>query len=213
MNRLQNTFLLLMGFQFSGCAHHYFYAPEIKGQAVKYERGSGVIYSIPVKIPRVKMNLMSLGVVKTKLGNSATSEGPALLMRAYFVRTTDDVPCIPILINPSEFELSFQKYQLTPTLKTQIELSCEKSQAIEFLYPLPPTISTNQDLESFFIDWKVYLKLEKIVAHQKARFNLEDSSSQPQISPGAFMDADATPYSRSQKLQFFWQPYEIQRAK
>ena len=44
-----------------GCAHSYYYTPEIAGDGAMSSKG-GIVYSIPVGAPHYKMKVASLGI-------------------------------------------------------------------------------------------------------------------------------------------------------
>jgi hypothetical protein len=154
----------------SGCAHSYFYLPEITGKGAIYGNG-GIVYSVPPESPALKMKIVSVG----------TNDKGEMLIRMYFVRSAK--PSTLETMDPKEQTLVLNKMELQPIRvhantkkKPLIELAEENKQAVELVYQLPRG-RTEKNVENFLLRWKIGYGVNQ-TEEQTARFDRHDSAPQ-----------------------------------
>lgn len=182
----------------------------------------GIVYRIPPTSPKIKMKLVSLGVVKApKEMKTLVPNGIRLLqIRMYFVRVEKNLKnastttqLAPESLIPSELsvELSDGK-PIRPVLihasfprapdKDLIPLTTAHKQAIELFFPLPRGIQGSEDIQSFHFHWALHYDSDKSET-QIARFDREDSA--PQQGAEMFPWDPDYPYDESPVLPPGWE--------
>ncbi len=177
-----------------GCSHS-FYTAEVAGEGAKADIKThvGVVYLIPPESSQLKMKIVSLGISKNE------QKTPELRIRLYFARKTVSGKDPGVRRNQKleYFDPKEQSIILTaggekiypsrifgnPDKKPLISLQPNQKQIIELLFPLPPKIKSNEDLESFSFSWKIHYTPHKF-EEQVTRFDRQD---QGPINNAAFM--------------------------
>jgi hypothetical protein len=182
----------------SGCAHSYYYVPEISGDGAVFGR-NGVIYSIPPQQPDFKMKLVSMGMQKAPAAANAPEGTKMIQIRMYIVRP--DSKSVPAFIDPKEQVLIFTNgAEVRPTFvhartvkKPVVELSDSKKQAIEFFFPMALATKDASYVQFFSLRWKIHYgnKAEQ----QVVRFDRQDS--RPQQGAEMFPGDPLYPYDEA----------------
>jgi hypothetical protein len=177
MRRYLKLVALSFGFLgLAGCAHSYYYVPEIAGNGATFTRG-GVLYVIPPESPRLRMKLVSLGV-KTN-----PEQQKILHIRMYFVRLSSattpeylDVTDQSLILPSSSNPISPSKVHANTKQRPNIELANVDKQVIELLFPLPQGSAGANSFQSFLLKWKIHYdgKFEE----QTTRFDRQDMAPQ-----------------------------------
>lgn len=196
----------------SGCAHSYYYTPEIAGDGARVGHG-GIVYQIPPASPKIKVKLVSLGVVKPpKEAKAQLPAGTRLLqIRMYFVRVDSKLATESLIPSELSVELSDGK-AIKPALihasfprapdQDLIPLTAAHKQAVEVFFPLPHGIHGNEDIQSFHFQWTLHYDSNKVET-QLARFDREDSA--PQQGAEMFPWDSDYPYDESPVLPPGWE--------
>jgi hypothetical protein len=160
----------------AGCAHSYYYVPEIAGNGATFTRG-GVLYVIPPDAPKLRMKLVSLGVKTTK------EQKKILHIRMYFVRLSSsttpeylDVLEQSLVLPSSSNPINPTKVHANTKQRPIIELANTDKQAIEFLFELPQGSAGANSFQSFLFRWKVHY--DGKVEEQTTRFDRQDMAPQ-----------------------------------
>ena len=98
-----------------GCAHSFYYLPEIKGEGATHGRKGGVVYAIPpAGQPELTMRIRSLGIHKTK-------KAQMLGIRMTFLRPngTQGVASLHETIDPNATDLEAERLRIETILKEQ----------------------------------------------------------------------------------------------
>jgi len=182
----------------AGCAHHYYYLPEIAGDGAISGHG-GVVYSIPPKESVIKMKLVSLGIENAPKEAHAPPDSKMIQIRMYFLRTSG--ASVPVFVDPKEQTVTLTNgVELHPSLvhartqkKPAVELSDAKKQAIEFFFPLANVANGASFIQFFSLRWRVHYGTTS--EEQVVRFDREDS--RPQQGAELFPGDPLYPYDES----------------
>jgi hypothetical protein len=172
----------------SGCAHNYFYTPEVSGAGAMSRKG-GVIYSVPPSQPEVKIKVMSNGVIKKPEDLPADIRAKMdrhermVEVRLFFVRmpgvnsSSDFV--IPseqhvLLRDTDEIGATFARATVSKT--SRIELTSKnRKQGIALFFPLPDAVQDDNELQFFKFKWTLHYGDGK-TEQQTLRFDRQDSA-------------------------------------
>ena len=174
---LASTLLML-----SGCAHSYYYTPEIAGEGARVGRG-GVVIEIPPKDPAIKLKLLSLGV--TTPPREPHNGAKALQIRMLFVRTPKGADT-PVSVDTADLKLAplGDDDGILPGLVhaashqgSIVELGPMAKQAVDVWFPLPRASRGAADIQYFTLRWKIHYGAN-LAEEQVTRFDRQDSRSQ-----------------------------------
>jgi hypothetical protein len=216
--------LLLLGS--SGCAHRYYYVPEISGEGARVGRG-GIVYEIPPGSPQIKMKLASLGVVKPPKDSNAPANAHLLQIRMYFKRVTGAPQATASTLdvggeslNPSELSITLSNgHEIKPVLIHAayregglIRLATTTKQVIELFFPLPSGVQEAGDIQSFHFRWTLHYDSEKSET-RTARFDRGDAA--PEQGAEMFPWDPDYPFDESPVLPpgwemvpwYWWEPF------
>ncbi len=161
-------YILTLQFCIFGCAHNPTYTPEIGAIGTRFQHG-GVVYSIPVDHPVLKMKLVTAGVTSDNM----------LSIRVYFVRKGPPQGEymisneLAVVLPDSEKEIGPNRIHASGRGRPMIRLAELPKQAIELLFPLPEGPKSYPYLT---FKWKIHYFQsgeEKVLA-QSDRFDLND---------------------------------------
>jgi hypothetical protein len=193
-----NKFIMLSLLFVMACASKPSFSPEISGAGGKYSPG-GVVYSIPVKHPVIKMKLINLGIDKDN----------NLLVRMYFLRKDEsaseylDPREQAIILPDSKTEILPTKVHASVEGKPLIKLSDATKQSVEFLFPLP---KGGHQYPYIKLNWKLhYLQLasEQTMAETE-RFDLVQKDDKDQKGVGSYYGDLEFPYGGYAPLPAEW---------
>jgi hypothetical protein len=171
--------ILVMG-AFSGCAHSFYYSPEVAGKGATESRSRSVDFAIPPSTePELKFRIRSLGTEKVKDQNM-------FVVRMAFARpknlSAKKANAREYMV-PAEQTIQLglgNKSQIKPAfIRTKarkdnvIELTGVQSEAIDLLYPLPKGNSGTKDIERILFHWSLHYGNNKKEA-QVTRFDRYD---------------------------------------
>jgi hypothetical protein len=190
MKTFRNALALSLLLALSGCAHSYYYLPEIAGEGAMQGNKGSVTYSIPPSPPtEVLMRIRSFGIRKVK-------GVPMIGMRLSFVRPQGVVAAREFL-KPEELILQFGDVKIKPAYiytkarkDAVIELSAARN-VVELLYPLPNDYKNEADVEIFKFRWTL-LYGKQLIASQTTRFDRKDAA--PQQAGSLFPNDPFYPY-------------------
>jgi hypothetical protein len=164
--------------------------PEIEGDGAMFG-GKGVIYSIPVQQPELKMKLLSQGMEKAPANAHLPSGSNVLRIGMNFKianpQKTGQVPYLDpkevILVLSEKSE--FQPILVHSNLKKEsiIHLTGKSKIAVELFYSLPNQVS-EREIQFFSLRWKIHYG-KNGSEQQLTRFDRRDSAPQ---GTGAFPD-------------------------
>ena len=84
-------------FSLAGCAHGYYFEPEVTGDGAMHGKG-GVLYSIPPASPVVRMKLVSLGIVAPDAKKPQLPKQASFQVRMYFLRSKEVTSTLKIQV-------------------------------------------------------------------------------------------------------------------
>jgi hypothetical protein len=174
---------------FSGCAHSFFYAPEIKGTGATLVKEQAIDFAVPPgDQPELKMRLRSMGTEKVR-------DQKMFVVRLAFARPKENsgakATAREYLI-PADQTIQFgvgNKPQVKPAyIRTKarkdkvIELTGLESESIDLLYPMPPGDEGTKDIERIVFHWTLHYG-NNLVENQSTRFDRYDSRPQQAVEP------------------------------
>jgi len=186
---ISKTFLLLpLLLCLEGCAHNYFFKPEVEGPGATSDKGA-VRYSIPPVNPAVEVRLVSFGVVNTP--EDAHSQAQSMIQVRAFIteispraQLTDfalfdpKVQSISIGASTPDAQTVGTEFARSKTAKNDASApSGSKTRAYDLFFPMPPRARSANSLQSFVFHWSVRYG-ERPAVQQTTRFDRLDSSQQ-----------------------------------
>jgi hypothetical protein len=170
-----------------GCAHSYYYKPEISGPGAIYGEKGGIVYTIPPQgTPDVILRVRSLGIhrvhnvqmvgVRMSFGRAAgvaPSSPSAGAAPVDFINPNEQL--IHLTTNPSEAGIKPAFVHSKSRKQDFVDLTGSTHEVIELLYPLPKDSEGAAYINSFSFYWKVHFSQSK-TEQQSVRFDRLDSA-------------------------------------
>jgi hypothetical protein len=128
-----------------GCAHSYYYTPEVAGDGAMASKG-GVVYSLPPTSPRYGMKVAYLGIADESVTAHFHKKEKMLRVRMYFLKKSTDSEQNPGFIDPKEETLVLDSGSLVihpaavfahSKSRPRVELVNRQKQTVDFFFPLP----------------------------------------------------------------------------
>jgi hypothetical protein len=184
----------------SGCAHRWYYTPEIKGVGEMHGGNGDIIYRVPPKgHPSLSMAVRGLGIKKkgdmALLGMRMSFSQPK---NAAHVAGTLDAREQVLYLGDTAIEATYVRSEKRK--ETVVDLSPEHV-VIELLYPLPKGSDGADGIEKFRFRWKIHYGANQ-AEQQLAQFNRNDAA--PQQSGSLFPDDPFYPYDRTWLMEPSW---------
>lgn len=189
MTRIFLSLILLL----SGCAHRWYYTPEIKGVGEMHGGNGDIIYRIPPEgEPSLAMAVRSLGIKKR---NRVAMLG----IRMTFSRSKGAKPLAAsldagkqiLLLGDTPIKATFVRSN--GRKGTTVDLSAEHA-VVELLYPLPKGSEGADGIERYQFRWAVAYDANRTDS-QTTQFDRGDSA--PQQAGSMFPDDPFYPYDRA----------------
>lgn len=192
-------FPILILIVLGGCAHSYFYSPEIAGEGAIHGKRGGIVYTIPsTGQGELTMRVRALGIHKVHnfemlgmrmsfgrpAGSSAVMNGTQEFVNPaeQLIRIGDGNFIKPAYVRSKEHKLSV------------VPLNGSTHEVIELLYPLSKDSEGAPGISSYYFQWIVHYGDGK-VEQQTARFDRQDAA--PQQAAEIFPEDPDYPYDMS----------------
>ena len=183
-----------------GCAHRWYYTPEIKGVGEMHGGNGDIIYRVPPQgNPSLTMAIRSLGIKKrgdsAMLGMRMSFSQPKVGAR---IPARLDAREQVLYLGDTPFRATYVRSQMRK--ETVVDLSSDHV-VIELLFPLPKGSGGADGIEKYRFRWKIdYGKGRS--EQQLAQFDRNDAA--PQQAGSMFPDDPFYPYDRSWILEPIW---------
>lgn len=184
----------------SGCAHSYYYLPEIDGEGAIHGRKGGIIYTIPpTGTPELTLRVRALGIHK------GAKDTLMLGMRMSFIRPKQGAPTAGAqeYLKPEEQILRMAGGQeIRPAYihtmakrNDRIDLTGKTHEVVEFLYPIPKTGDGGvPTIETYSFQWRIHYGADGVES-QAPRFDRYDA--RPQQAAEMYPEDPDYPYDVS----------------
>jgi len=193
----------------SGCAHSWYYAPEIKGSGATKQTDEAIDFAVPPgDHPELKLRIRSLGTEKVKDVNM-------FVVRMAFARPKDQTvkqSTAREYLKPEEQTIQFgvgNKPQVKVTyIRTKsrkdkiIDLTGVKSESIDLLFPMPKGTEGTHDIERIIFNWSLHYG-NNFAENQGTRFDRYDRRPQQSVEP--YPDDPDYPYDISPLMMPGWE--------
>ncbi len=174
-------FFLRIGFSaillmcFTGCAHRYYYLPELKGERIMQAKKGGIAYTIPTEgTGELIMRVRSLGVSERNkihmLGVRLSFGRPEGFTKVPTLSQEFFDPTEQIVLLGGGIQLSAALVRSKNNGNPIIGLNDSVHEVVELLFPLPKDHEDAGDVESFLFQWKIHYGQGK-VERQTAYFD------------------------------------------
>jgi hypothetical protein len=187
-----------------GCAHSYYYTPEIAGDGAMSSKG-GIVYSLPPASPRYRMKVAYLGIADESVSRHFHEKGKTLRVRMYLLKKSVDSKN-PGFIDPHDEVLTLDsgELQVHPVAviarskkRPLIELAPRQKQTVDFFFALPQGNEGALAIQHFSFQWKVHYDAKNSET-QTTRFDRQDS--RPQGGAEMFPEDGLYPFYESPLL-------------
>lgn len=173
---------LLAATSLGGCAHSYYYQPEIAGEGAIHGKKGGIVYSVPPgEQPELTLRLRALGInsvhdvqmlgvrMSVRRSGKTAAVGPSASPREFL----DPNEQLLVLAGGQRIRPAFvHSKALRGSL---IELDGVTHEVIEFLYPLPKTSKGYESILAYDVNWTIHYGAGKSET-QTARFDRYDAA-------------------------------------
>ncbi len=187
-----------------GCAHSYYYIPEVAGDGAMSSRG-GVVYSIPATVnPHYKMKVAYLGIADESVSKHFHKKEKTLRVRMYLLKKSDSKdagfidPKDEVLVLDSG-DLKIHPVAVFARSKKRpiVELAQRRKQTVDFFFPLPEGNKGTLEIQHFSFQWTVHYDAKNSET-QTTRFDRQDS--RPQGGAEMFPEDGLYPFYESPLL-------------
>lgn len=193
------AFLLIL----LGCAHSYYYTPEIAGNGAMSSKG-GIVYSIPADSPRYKMKVAYLGIADESVSSHFHKKEKTLRVRMYFLKKTGaknagfiDPKDEVLTLDSSDLKIHPSAVFARSKKRPLIELADRPKQAVDFFFALPEGNQGTLAIQHFSLQWTVHYDAKNSES-QSTRFDRQDS--RPQSGAEMFPEDSMYPFDESPLL-------------
>jgi hypothetical protein len=187
-----------------GCAHSYYYTPEVAGDGAMSSKG-GVVYSIPASgTPHYKMKVAYLGIADESVSSHFHKKEKTLRVRMYLLKKSDsknagfiDPKDEVLVLDSGGLKIHPAAVFARSTKRPLIELAQRQKQTADFLFALPEENKGTLEIQHFSFQWIIHYNAKNSET-QTTRFDRQDS--RPQGGAEMFPDDGLYPFYESPLL-------------
>jgi hypothetical protein len=203
MHSLLRSSLFALLLTLLGCAHSYYYTPEVAGDGAMSSKG-GVVYSIPASAARYKMKVAYLGVADESVSTHFNKKEKTLRLRMYFRKKSDvkntgfiDPKDEVLTLDSGDLKIHPSAVFASSKKRPLIGLADRDKQTVDFFFALPQGNEGTLAIQHFSFQWTVHYDAKNSET-QSTRFDRQDS--RPQGGAEMFPEDGLYPFYESPLL-------------